>query len=675
MTGIQTSAFDEACARLLADDARSLGPFRRLWEEAELQGDARGAGLAAAGALLAVGADFSDFRGLDAVLSHVSTSGIDSDPSLRPADRDRVDAATLARSMLDHRLPHDAPRVLEAAARLFAALRNDSARSGDETALLAKLLVDHLSMRNDRPAIERLGALMHERIASGVVSPLWQAQWWLVMARNHEYWSNETAAREALAQARAVAEAQGLKTLQHECACVEMNAALRFTDLAQAERLFVEIERLRPHVRAGRVPYGLRAQAALLIRKREFRAAQDRLSLLLALCDDLEVPPRDRGTYHVQRAYCRLALREHAAARDELEALRPHQSGGQGEVLDALLACADAVRALDGADAQSANACAAAMQRCAAIGFDRFLLPLPEWAGRVAQGALDAGAEVHFVRAAVRSRRLPAPDPWREDWPWPLRIHALGGLRVERDDQPLGFEGKAQKKPLALLQALLAHGATAAGRGVAVDRLVDELWPDIETGDPKSAFEVTLSRLRKWLKVDDAVPLADGRLSLNAERVWCDVAAFEQVCAAMGDALAPHADATRLPALAARVEALYRGPLFGDTAVEAWAVAARTRLAMRFSACVTGHGQHLETAQQWTTAIAVYERGLAQDVLAEPVYRALLRCHLALGQPAEAHRVFQRCQQVLAAALRVAPSAETLAVAERIGRTPTAAWR
>jgi DNA-binding SARP family transcriptional activator len=635
----------------------------------------RSAGLAAADCLVAMASDFSDFRGLATALRQFADSGIEADTDMDATERNRVDAAVLARSLLDHHLPHDAVLVREAAARLFTTLRADRTRGGDDTAQLAKVLVDHLSMRNDRPGIERLGALMHERIASGAVSPLWQAHWWLVMARNHEYWSNGTAAHEALLQARSVAQAQGLKTLLHECACVEMNAALYFPDLALAERLYFEIERLRPHVRAGRVPYGLRAQASLLIRKRDFRAALGRLSLLLALCDDLEVPERDRGTYHVQRAYCHMALHEHSEARAELEALRQHQSGGQADVLDALLACADAVVALDIGDANAPSACAAAMRRCAAIGFDRFLLPLPDWAGRIAQLALDAGAEVDFVRAAVRHRQLPPPDPTRGDWPWPLRIHALGSFRVEREGQALGFEGKTQKRPLALLQALVAQGATRAGRGVAVDMLMGQLWPDPDTGDPKAAFEATLSRLRKWLKVDDAVRLIDGRLHLDADRVWCDVAAFEQTSVEMLAALAPHADNTALPELAERVLALYLGPLFGSAADAAWAVAARTRLAARFAACISAHVQHLEMLQRWAEAIAVCERGLAQDVGAETLYRVLMRCHLALGQPAEAQRAFLRCQKVLAATLRVAPSAETLALAEGIARTNAPARR
>ena len=57
---------------------------------------------------------------------------------------------------------------------------------------------------------------------------------------------------------------------------------------------------------------------------------------------------------------------------------------------------------------------------------------------------------------------------------------------------------------------------------------------------------------------------------------------------------------------------------------------------------------------------------MAQDATAEPSHRGLMRCHLALHQPAAALRSFERCRELLATLLKVPPSAETLALAARI---------
>ena len=89
---------------------------------------------------------------------------------------------------------------------------------------------------------------------------------------------------------------------------------------------------------------------------------------------------------------------------------------------------------------------------------------------------------------------------------------------------------------------------------------------------------------------------------------------------------------------------------------------ARERLAMSFSRAVTAWGAHLEARRDWVAAIALYERALTREVLAEPIYRALMRAHLARGERAEALRTFRRCRELLAAVLGTTPAAETLAL-------------
>ena len=63
-----------------------------------------------------------------------------------------------------------------------------------------------------------------------------------------------------------------------------------------------------------------------------------------------------------------------------------------------------------------------------------------------------------------------------EEWPYPIKIYTLGRFEIIRDDEPLHFSGKEQKKPLELLKALIAFG----GRDVPEERLTDALWPDAD---------------------------------------------------------------------------------------------------------------------------------------------------------------------------------------------------
>ncbi|MFO1338128.1 MAG: hypothetical protein U1F53_07800 [Burkholderiaceae bacterium] len=52
-----------------------------------------------------------------------------------------------------------------------------------------------------------------------------------------------------------------------------------------------------------------------------------------------------------------------------------------------------------------------------------------------------------------------------------------------------------------------------------------------------------------------------------------------------------------------------------------------------------------EARRDWIMAIALYERAPVHDVLAEPVYRALMLTHLQLGERAEAVRALPRCRE------------------------------
>jgi DNA-binding SARP family transcriptional activator len=301
----------------------------------------------------------------------------------------------------------------------------------------------------------------------------------------------------------------------------------------------------------------------------------------------------------------------------------------------------------------------------AAMQYPMFLPAQPALASKLAQVALDAGIETDFVVAAVRKRRLAPPDPWREDWPWALKLKAVGNFVIEREGRVVNFDGKAQKKPLELLKVLIALGGEALPREV----LALALWPAADADAVKN-FDVTLSRLRKLLEIEGAITLADGKVSLNRRLVWWDVAAFEVHCAALHTALhtTRHAaaDDDTVTALAAEVFRLHRDKLFGDEPAAAWSVAARERLAVKFNRAVGDVGTWLEARGAFREAIDRYERGLAHQMLAEPLYRGLMRCHLALHEPAEALVAYRRCRDMLSILLSVKPSEQTEALHQRI---------
>lgn len=183
-----------------------------------------------------------------------------------------------------------------------------------------------------------------------------------------------------------------------------------------------------------------------------------------------------------------------------------------------------------------------------------------------AAAALEHGVEAAFVQRWIRQRGLPAPaDALAPDWPYPLRLRVLGGFEVAIDGRPLTFEGKVQKRPLELLQALAVHGQGP----VAVARLADDLWPELDGDAARKAFDAALHRLRKLLgEHASALPLEAGAVQLDPVRIGCDLWTLRRATAL------PAAELGARPALAAWAHAHARASLL-PLQDAAWAAEAR----------------------------------------------------------------------------------------------------
>jgi two-component SAPR family response regulator len=264
---------------------------------------------------------------------------------------------------------------------------------------------------------------------------------------------------------------------------------------------------------------------------------------------------------------------------------------------------------------------------------------------------LRLGVESECIRQLIGRHRLVPPSTDAQAWPWPVRIYTLGGFEVLRDDVQIRFKGKTQKRPLELLQALIAHG----GNEVAVNTLAEALWPDAEGDAAYHALENALYRLRQLLGFPAALTLSNGRLSLDPQHCWVDVWAFERRVAEASGADTQPGPATD------EIMALYRGH-FLDQEGQSWALPMRERLRDKIVRHVRGLAQSYERTQVWSNAASVYQRGLELDNLAEDLYRGLMVCHRELGNYAEAIKVYRRCRELLSIVLGARPTDETDAV-------------
>jgi ATP/maltotriose-dependent transcriptional regulator MalT len=282
---------------------------------------------------------------------------------------------------------------------------------------------------------------------------------------------------------------------------------------------------------------------------------------------------------------------------------------------------------------------------------------------RLCHLALSEGIEVEYVRDIIRLQNIRPVAPDIPHWPWPVKVYTLGTFRLEIDGSPLPSGRKAQHKPLDLLKALIAFG----GRNVSVETLANALWPDAEADAAQSAMAVTLMRLRKLLKDDEAILLRDGKLSLDERRVWVDVWSLKRQLDALEATLrdAAKADA-ELGKLGQQVLALYPGHFLAAEADQPWMLPLRERLRARVLRVWLALGRRLQDAGRWDEAQSLYQRGVELDNLAEEFYRRLMICHRERGEQAEALTAYRRCRDMLSIVLGVKPSAETEAVRKSV---------
>ena len=162
---------------------------------------------------------------------------------------------------------------------------------------------------------------------------------------------------------------------------------------------------------------------------------------------------------------------------------------------------------------------------------------------------------------------------------------------------------------MELLRAVVALG----GQRVGADRLVALLWPGEGRVGARTAFNVTLLRLRRLLRADNLLVLFEGEVSLDHRQVavdrWNLEAALAAAEAAGDDAVAA--------ALTGVVDS-YGGPLLPDENAS-WIEAERRKLRLRVDAVLakgTSRMSRLEAASLLSRALAAdHELPLAAAAL------------------------------------------------------------
>ncbi len=352
------------------------------------------------------------------------------------------------------------------------------------------------------------------------------------------------------------------------------------------------------------------------------------------------------------RARVAWAQGDAAQAREDLAALRRLAGELGNRVLDSQGALLEALMAPDAQQAASALARGWRLAREMNLRHTPWLLH--EDAGVLCARALTLDIEPRFVAEVAQGLGMAPPGEASQAWPWPVKVRVLGGFELQVQGRPLVFTHKVPRRVIGLLKALVAFG----GEEVAVQRLEDLLWPELEGDAAHQALEAALYRLRRILGAPQTVRLHEGAVSLEPCRCWVDAWAFERLCA---QALAAQVQDTQAAAAAQHALALYRGPLLPSQEEAPWSDAAREQLRARFAHLVVAQIERLERDGAHADALACGLRAIEADALAEAPYQALMQRHLAAGRRVEGRALYQRlCRALAGAGRRPSPASQAL---------------
>ncbi len=316
---------------------------------------------------------------------------------------------------------------------------------------------------------------------------------------------------------------------------------------------------------------------------------------------------------------------------------------------------------------------ASLLARALSIGRGHGFFTAPFWKKEtmslICAKALEHGIETEYVHELISKGNLsPLPGKDREltlmDWPFPLKIFALGGFNIQLNGQPLQFGKKRRNKPLELLKVLIACGSS----GIPNHKISDLLYPDFDGDRANYSFKFTLNQLRTLLGSSSFLICRGGTLSLNEHYCFIDAEVFLQLCNRIkrlhnSDSINSAHGKKReqqdyLLFLCHKALDLYRGDfLYNDDAN--FAVAPREMFRSRFLGLVDISGAVLTEEGRDYEAMNLYEKAIELDVLQERFYRRLMHCYARQGEEAAAISVYRRCQRVLGSKLGVKPSAET----------------
>jgi len=249
----------------------------------------------------------------------------------------------------------------------------------------------------------------------------------------------------------------------------------------------------------------------------------------------------------------------------------------------------------------------------------------------------------------------------------------LGRLQIEHTQ--LGRITLTNRKAIGLLAYLLIESDHAHSR----EFLLGLLWPDLPTAAAQNNLRVTWAHLQKALGTsasDEQPYLIGDRLTLRFNPLSdyeLDVARFRTLIEACR--LHPHPDSHDCAECAARLTQaleLVRGEFMEEFSLDdceqfdEWLLIQREQFRVLVTSSLEQLAAFHERAGQLAKAERAIRRLLEYEPLRESAYRQLMSVLASAERRSAALDVYETCRRVLGTELGLAPSVETVTLAEQI---------
>ena len=260
---------------------------------------------------------------------------------------------------------------------------------------------------------------------------------------------------------------------------------------------------------------------------------------------------------------------------------------------------------------------------------------------------------------------MPTPQGGPVSPPEAVVVRCLGPLEVSRGDRV--FRKGWRAKSLELIAYLVANPG-----GASRDRIVEELWPEIDPHQGNELFHVVTSNIRGRLRAgDDLTPYVErqGEIYRLQEGEWrIDAWEFEKRIKE-AERLDPSSEIIKNLRLAV---GLYRGEFCAENYFP-WAEPIRERLRALFVQASARLADILSGERQNEEALSVLDRAIDADPVCEDLSRRAMATEVSLGRRAAALARYRRLEVKLDAELGVEPDPETQALASELKRADSRA--